>query len=192
VGLGVGSVLSYAEPGQRWTVYEIDPKVAAIAANPRYFTYLAEAKAPFAVVLGDARRSLSRTEERYSLILLDAYSSDAVPIHLLTREAFEVYLSRLEEGGLIAAHISNKHLDLGPVAFGISEALGLVCREQNVTVSPSAEAEGKRPSHWVILARRREDLGALGEDPRWSEASPGKRVIWTDDFSSLWSIWRGE
>jgi hypothetical protein len=190
VGLGVGSLMAYAQPSQRWTFYEIDPLVVKIARDPRNFTYLADAKAPHAVVLGDARRSLSAEAGRFSLIVLDAYSSDAVPIHLLTREAVEIYLGRLEDGGILALHISNRHLDLGPVVAGIAGALGLVCLEQNAAVSPSAAARGEASSRWAILARRREDLGAIGEDRRWI-APAGKRVLWTDDASSLIEVWSG-
>ena len=188
VGLGVGTTIAYAQPAQRWTFYEIDPTVVKIAEDPRWFTYLEAAKAPYSVVLGDARRSLSAATARYSLIVLDAYSSDAVPIHLLTREAVEMYLAHLEEGGLIALHISNLHLDLGRVVAGIADALGLVCVKQNAGVSRSEEAAGKRSSQWAILARRREDLGVLADDERWQPPT-GPRVLWTDDAASLIQVW---
>src|SRR5262249_40576954 len=132
--------------------------------------------------------SLSATKDRYALIVLDAYSSDAVPVHLITREAVEVYLDHLEEGGLLAAHISNRHLDLGPVVAAVADALGLVCVDQNAAPSASAATRGASSSHWSILARRREDLGALAADPRWRPPGP-KRVLWTDDAQSLVGVW---
>jgi hypothetical protein len=188
VGLGVGSLMAYAQPGQRWTFYEIDGAVATIAEDPRLFTFLSSARAPHEVVLGDARRSLSASTDRYALIALDAYISDAVPVHLLTREAAEMYLAHLDHGGLIALHISNRHLDLGPVVAALADALGLVCLDQNATPSPSAAARGASPSHWAILARRREDLGALADDPRWHPPGP-RRVLWTDDAASIMDVW---
>ncbi len=183
VGLGVGTLMAYAQPAQRWTFYEIDPLVAKIAQDPRWFSYLADARAPYDVVLGDARRSLSAATDRYDLIVLDAYSSDAVPIHLLTREAALMYLARLADGGLLALHVSNLHLDLARVVAGLAGALGLVCVEQNAAVSLSEEARGNRSSHWALLARRREDLGTLAGDPRWT-APAGRKVVWTDDAAS--------
>ena len=116
VGLGVGSLASYAGPAQRWTFYEIDPAVERIARNPDYFTYLEECGTRCSVTIGDARLSLVRARpQQYGLIILDAFSSDAIPIHLLTREAMSLYLSRLAPGGVIAMHISNLHLSLSPV-----------------------------------------------------------------------------
>ncbi len=188
VGLGVGSLMAYAQPDQRWTFYEIDPRMVEIARDDRLFTFLSHARAPYDVVLGDARRSLSATTARYALIVLDAYSSDAVPLHLLTREAVAVYLSRLEERGLIALHVSNRHLDLAPVVAAIADALGLVCLDQNAAVSPSASARGHSSSHWSLLARRREDLGVLADDPHWHPPGPA-RVLWTDDEASLVQVW---
>ena len=116
VGLGVGSLASYAGPAQRWTFYEIDPAVERIARDPSYFTYLEDCGARCQVMIGDARLSLARARpQQFGLIILDAFSSDAIPIHLLTREAMELYLSRLAPGGVIALHISNLHLSLSPV-----------------------------------------------------------------------------
>jgi hypothetical protein len=123
------------------------------------------------------------------LIILDAYGSDAPPIHLLTREAFAAYLARLDEGGIIAAHISNRNLDLLPVVAGLADALGLVCVHQNAAVTPAAAAAGKSSSHWALLARRREDLGRLADDPRWIAPPQGKRALWTDDYASLLQVW---
>ncbi|MFO0759871.1 MAG: fused MFS/spermidine synthase [Byssovorax sp.] len=191
VGLGVGTLSAYARPGERWTFFEIDPKIAEIAQDPRYFTFLAEAKAPPSIVLGDARRSLSLTTDRYDLLVLDAYSSDAVPVHLLTAEAFDLFLARLAPAGVLAIHVSNQHFDLARVVAAHAESRGLVCLEQRTLAPPEARAEGKMSTHWVILARGREDLGALAEDPRWSPVGPGERPLFTDDSASLLSVWIG-
>ncbi|HLY37974.1 MAG TPA: fused MFS/spermidine synthase, partial [Candidatus Binatia bacterium] len=106
VGLGAGSVACYAEPGQRWDFYEIDPTVTHIARDPRYFTYLADCAPDATITLGDARLSLARATATYDLVILDAYSSDAIPVHLLTREAIALYLAHLRPGGILAFHIS--------------------------------------------------------------------------------------
>src|SRR5262249_53720452 len=107
-----------------------------------------------------------------------------------TREALSLYLSRLDDGGIIAAHISNQHIDLGPVVAGICDALGLVCIEQNFGPNIPSMAQGKLSSRWAILARRRADVGMRDVDPRWTLPGQGKNVLWTDDFSSLWPLWR--
>ncbi len=118
IGLGAGTLACYAEPGQRWTFYEIDPAVERVARRPDYFTFLEDCRASsLEVILGDARLRLRDAPEHgYALIVLDAFSSDAIPSHLLTREARELYQRKLATGGMIAFHISNSFLDLAPVA----------------------------------------------------------------------------
>src|SRR5215218_2512671 len=116
VGLGVGALAAYAAPADTWTFFEIDPEVERIARDPRFFKYLARAAVPCSVVIGDGRISMTLDAEgRYDVIVIDAFTSDAIPVHLLTREALALYLSRLRAGGLVAFHISNRHLDLTPV-----------------------------------------------------------------------------
>ncbi len=117
VGLGAAALACYADPAQGWTFYEIDPAVARVARDPRFFTYLADSRAgSLAVVLGDARLRLRDAPGHgFGLIVLDAFSSDAVPFHLLTREALRLYRRKLAAGGLIAYHITNRYLDLDPV-----------------------------------------------------------------------------
>lgn len=190
VGLGVGSLAAYGRPDQRWTFYEIDPDIEALARDARLFTFLRDARAPFRVVIGDARVSLSRTDARYGLIVLDAYSSDAIPLHLLTREAMELYRERLEEGGLIALHISNRHMDLEPVVARLAKSLGMVARIWlDSEISPVQAAEGKFTSEWVLLARTEADLGKLVEDPRWRALRGAERApLWTDDYASIASV----
>jgi hypothetical protein len=189
VGLGAGSLASYGRAGQRWTFYEIDPAVARIARDPRYFTFLAESAAPFDVVLGDARRSLTLAPaHRYDLIVLDAFSSDAIPVHLITREAIDLYLAKLAEGGLLAFHVSNRHLRLLPVLARVADAEGLVHRARGDAPTEEESLGGKLSSLWVVMARRTADLGPLAGDPRWTETEPAvtrATALWTDDFSNV-------
>ncbi|HXY39667.1 MAG TPA: fused MFS/spermidine synthase, partial [Vicinamibacteria bacterium] len=123
VGLGVGGLAGYARPGQRFTFFEIDPAVERLAREARWFSYLADCGDHCSVVTGDGRLSLGREPERaYDLLVLDAFSSDAIPVHLLTREAFTLYRSRLAEGGALLVHLSNRHLDLAPVLGRLADA----------------------------------------------------------------------
>jgi hypothetical protein len=188
IGLGVGTLSAYARPGQEWTFYEIDPAVERIARDERHFTYLAMCGDQCRVVLGDARLSLAaRPDARYQLIVLDAFSSDAIPVHLLTQEAMTVYLSRLAAHGVLAFHISNRHLTLSAVVARLSAHHGLTAREfRDEPVAGQPWAGDKAQSNWIMLARSPEDLGALTRDSRWT----APRIVagtnlWTDDFSNV-------
>src|SRR6185295_7453308 len=126
-GLGTGGLTAYARPGQRWTYYEIDPTVLRIASNPAWFSYLARSAAPPRVTLGDARLNLARDTSHYDLLILDAYTSDAMPVHLLTREAFRIYREHLTPHGVLVAHISNRYFDLIPTLGALAADADLVC-----------------------------------------------------------------
>ena len=130
VGLGAGTLAAYARPDQRWTFYEIDPAIERIARDSRFFTYLRDCPAASAeVVLGDARLRLGEAPARaYRLIILDAFSSDSLPVHLVTREAIRLYRSRLAEGGMLAFNLSNRYLDLDPLMGRQAQDAGLACR----------------------------------------------------------------
>lgn len=186
IGLGVGTLAAYVQPGQEWTFYEIDPEVERIARTSAYFTYLDGCGSQCRVVLGDARLSLARDgASRYDLIVLDAFSSDSIPVHLLTREALSLYVSRLAPGGALAFHISNAHLSLGPIVARLAADHGLVAINQ-LERGTAGWPEGKNASHWSILARSGADLGALNQDPRWTPLVATASVpLWTDDFSNL-------
>jgi hypothetical protein len=189
LGLGAGTLACYARPGQRWTFYEIDPAVAKLASGPDYFTYLADAPAPVDIVLGDARLSLARSAPQpYNLIVVDVFSSDAIPVHLLTREALRVYLDHLAPGGLILVHVSNLYLDLRPVVGAIAGDAGLTAYANSHDVGSTAAAEGVLPSEWVVLARDLSDLGNLATDPQWSAVPAGGSRVWTDQHASLVSV----
>jgi hypothetical protein len=191
VGLGAGTLACYARPGQLWSFYEIDAAVIRIAQDPRYFTYLSDGQARGASIgieLGDARLRLRDAPSNgYELIVLDAFSSDAVPVHLLSREAIQLYRSKLAEGGVLAFNLSNRYLDLEPVIGQQAADSGMVCRIC-YDVYPTAEEKraGKQGSIWAIMAVNESDLGHLGTDPRWQapRIRPGARV-WTDDYSDL-------
>jgi spermidine synthase len=186
VGLGAGALASYRTPAQRWTFYEIDPEVERIARTPGYFTYLSACGAQCRVVLGDARLSLMEAQpQQYGLIVLDAFSSDAIPTHLLTAEALSLYLSRLRPNGALAFHITNRHLSLAPVLARLAESFGLAARTE-YQVTGTAE---QLPSEWMVMARQPDDLGSLTSDPRWRTPSfPPSTPLWTDDFSNILSV----
>jgi hypothetical protein len=189
VGLGAGSLAAYAAPGQSWTFFEIDPAVARIARNPAFFTYLEDCGSRCEIVLGDARLSLARSSApAYDLLLLDAFSSDAIPVHLLTREALQTYLTRLAPNGVLAFHISNRHLHLRPVLAGLAASLRLASLVQLDRRSAREVADGHAPSEWFLMSRDAADFGALSADSRWQRplAAPDARV-WTDDFADVFS-----
>ena len=192
VGLGVGSLASYAGPAQRWTIYEIDPAVEEVARNAAFFTYLQDCGTRCEVVIGDARVSLGRARpQQFGVLILDAFSSDAIPIHLLTREALSLYLSRLAPNGIIALHISNLHLSLSPVLGRLAEDQGLIALWQREPATAGSLADGKFPSEWMVIARSRADLGALVNDARWKPPVVAAGTpLWTDDFSNILSVLR--
>jgi hypothetical protein len=187
VGLGAGTLACQAQPGERFTFYEIDPLVLRTAADPALFSYLRDCPGSRDVVLGDARVALShRADARYGLIVLDAFSSDAVPVHLLTRQAVELYRARLEPGGLIAFNITNRYLDLEPVLGRVAAALGASCVSRlDSNDDGAAFGPGKSGSHWLALAGTPTELGSLGTDPRWQPCRVSSGRVWTDDYANL-------
>jgi SAM-dependent methyltransferase len=193
VGLGTGTLSCYARPGQRWTYFEIDPTVLKLASDERFFTFLRDAVAPPRIVLGDARLSLAAEPDRqFDLLILDAYSSDAIPVHLVTREALALYLRKLAPGGHLAFHISNTHLDLEPVLADLARDAHVAClTREDLLIAKQEFASGKAASVWVVMARNADELVKLMQDPRWRPSHGHDRpVVWTDDYSSLLSILR--
>jgi hypothetical protein len=186
VGLGAGSLLAYAEPGQRWTIFEIDPVVQRIAEGGRYFTFVSEARkrgVEIQVILGDARLTLGSAPQSFDLLVLDAFSSGAIPVHLLTREAFALYEDSLARDGVLALHISNRHLDLAILVRAMAKDRGL---DAVIEDGPPGEAQ-ETGSRWAFLSRSGESLRARGFPPEGADPSPDFRV-WTDDRSDLWSL----
>jgi spermidine synthase len=200
IGLGTGTMTAFARRGDTMTVYEIDARVRDIAFDPRYFTFAADARKRGATIrleMGDARLRLDavrreRPGETYDLIVVDAFSSDAIPVHLLTREALRLYFDVLKPDGVLALHISNRYLRLEPVVAGLAEDAGLGGRL--LIDDPFAgESEGGIESTWAVLARTPAALGALTSDVHWTatplEVDP--RVgVWTDDFHSLLAVFK--
>jgi hypothetical protein len=191
IGLGVGSVAAFAEPGQYWAFYEIDPAIVQIACNSALFQFLQTSKVTPEIVLGDARLRLQDAPDgHYDVLILDAFSSDAVPVHLLTREALALYLAKLKPHGVILFHISNRYLDLKPVLAALAKDAGLVSRYfDDFTVDPAHV--GKDPSQWVLMVRTEDDLGPLKGSARWfalDEVQPVR--VWTDDYSNILSVVR--
>ena len=186
VGLGAGTMACLSEPGENWTFFEIDPTVVRIARNPDLFSYLRDCKGNFEVQVGDGRLLLEgQPQRRYGLIALDAFSSDAIPIHLLTREAIEMYVGKLRPGGVLAFHVSNKYLALEPVLGNVARAAGLECYGQD-DKAESRRWLGKYPSHWVTMAPARTDLGRVPSDNRWHPcASDAGARAWTDDYANV-------
>ena len=190
IGLGAGSIAAYGRAGDRYTFYEIDPAVARIASNPRWFTYLTDSRADVRIAIGDGRIELARARDGvYDLIVLDAFTSDAIPVHLLTREAVELYFRKLAPNGLVVLHITNNPLDLEPVVSGVAHSLGLAGVSRDHRVSAEERARGVNRSHWVALARDDSDLSALAGDPRWHAlAADADQPVWTDGFSNILSV----
>jgi len=197
VGLGAGTMACYLQPGQTLTYYEIDPDVASLAGDPRYFSFLRQCAPESEIVLGDARLKLRDAPDgHYGLIVLDAFSGDSIPMHLITREALALYLRKLAPHGIIAFHISNIYMDLGPTLETLARDAHLASLIENDVDVPQAQIDaGKFPSIWVVMARDQADLTLLHSEhdaaATWVPipAHPASR-LWTDDYSNLLSAIR--
>jgi len=196
IGLGAGCMASYIQPGHEWTFYEIDPAVIRIATDSRFFTFLNGCtRGAWRIVEGDARLRLQEAPDgSFGMIILDAFSSDAIPMHLLTRESVTLYRRKLAPGGMLAFHISNRYLALEPVAAALAADAGwaaLSWHDQYVT--PEAQAAGRDPSHWAVLAQNRETLATLARRANWQPAAGAEEApLWTDNYSNILSVfdWR--
>jgi hypothetical protein len=185
-GLGAGTLACYKHDNEQWTFFEIDPAVVRIARDPRFFTYISACAPDLPVVLGDARLTLAGSAQQYDLIILDVFSSDAIPVHLLTREALSGYLARLESGGAILIHITNKYMELASVVAAMAAAEGLVIYHKQDERPAAVPFDYKANVSLAALARRRGDLGDLPDRPGWHELKPVAGVsAWTDDYSNI-------
>ena len=207
IGLGVGTMACYRRPIDDLTYYEIDASILSVAQDSRYFHYLDECAPDSQTVLGDARLSLAREpDKRFDLLIMDAFSSDSVPVHLITREAIDLYFRKLDNDGLLLIHISNRYVDLEPVLADLSQDAQLTGRIQIFSpakIDPTAEIEiieaatreylskFQYPSVWVLLAENEEALGKIATDQRWRplETKPGVS-LWTDDYSNIIKVLR--
>jgi hypothetical protein len=187
VGLGVGSLATYSRPGQTFRFFEIDPKVVDIARDSGHFTFLRDAAGSVEMRLGDARLTLAdEPDGAFDLLVLDAFSSDAIPMHLLTVEALELYRSKLASGGVLAFHISNRYLELGPVLAAAARETGMTMLLQEDVATDDELALGKTSSSWAVLAPHADSLEPLRKTARWEEMRARSDVrAWTDDYSNL-------
>jgi hypothetical protein len=193
LGLGVGMMAAYAEEGDTVRFYEINPAVVEYAeGRDGYFTFLADTPADVSVVLDDARLALERelaegNAQNFDILVLDTFSSDAIPTHLITKEAFGIYLQHLAPDGILAVHISNRHIDLRPVLLGLAQELGLSA----VVVDTSGnDAFDSIPSRYVMLSMNPTSLKipALQQRSIPLDDSTGTVRLWTDDYSNLFQI----
>jgi hypothetical protein len=191
VGLGAGSLACYAQAGEIWRYYEIDPAVARIATDPSLFDFLARCLPRADIVIGDARLTLANEPaERFGYLVIDAFSSDSIPVHLMTAEALRLFVDKLDHDGLLALHVSNRHLDLVPA---LASTIGLV---SGVTAALVDDERGggldATPSRVVFIARNATALSPVLQLPQARPLAPGTARAWTDDYSDVLSaLWRG-
>jgi hypothetical protein len=192
VGLGAGALACYAKDRQHWTLYEIDPLVVAVASNLAYFSYLSQCAPNASMRVGDARLSLEKEpDQHFDLLIMDAFSSDSVPTHLLTKEALELYFKKLKPGGILAFHMTNRHLSLKKVLSINAEALHLAALIQEF--KPPQDIPLVVATDWVVMAKHAEileplrlsRLGNWQKMPLYFDMKP-----WTDDFTNIVSIWK--
>jgi SAM-dependent methyltransferase len=189
VGLGSGTVAAWARTGDALTFYEIDPLVIRVASDPAYFTWLSDAAVPARIVVGDARLSLA-TEPRatYDLLVLDAFSSDAIPAHLLTTEAIADNARVLRPGGVLAIHVSNRYYDLGPAVASAAEAAGLTVLERVYEPTEADKPLNATHSRWLIATSDPADVPGLVA-AGWYPVRAGVLPL-TDDHPDLLRLLR--
>ncbi len=190
VGLGAGALCCYAGQNQRWTFYEIDPAVEYIACKSDLFTFYRDCPAEKSVILGDARLSLQHSDQRFGILVVDAFNSDAIPVHLLTREALKVYLDHLDDDGILIFNISNRYLDLQTVIADLArnrtEGPPLICYYQDDRdLDDLDKQEGKASSQWMILARNAAAFKGLVGNTLWHTAPGREGTAWSDDYTNL-------
>ena len=191
LGLGAGTIVCYRRPGQSWTYFEIDPVVERIARDTRYFRYLSECGGDTKVVLGDGRLSLEKvTDGHFDLLIMDAFSSDSVPIHLITREALALYMRTLKTDGVLVFNISNRNMDFSRVLGNLAQDAGLVGRFQHyVSGDLDYRKTYKVDSIWVVIARDNVSLAPFDGDDRWRPLPTDPDAgLWSDDFSNILGV----
>ena len=187
VGLGTGTLACHSKGNEHWTFFEIDPEVIRIARDPRRFEFLSRCAPESPVIAGDARLTLEASADRYDLIVLDAFSSDTIPVHLLTREAVAGYLSKLSPHGVLLLHISNRHLDLTPVVAKVAQSLGLAAFVREDRSAGDLLTTLKADARLVVLARDAADAGSVAGN--WAPLRPDQSsALWTDDYSNILGI----
>lgn len=185
IGLGIGTVATYGRAGDSYTFYEINPLVEKVAEQQ--FMFLRDSRAKIKIVLGDARLSLERDQpQNYDVLIVDAFSGDSIPVHLLTRQAFQLYLRNLKPEGILGVHVSNQYLNLEAVVAAAASALG---KEAVIVNHEVAANQGVYPSTWILLGSRNGFLAqsAIEHAGEVLPATPASR-LWTDNYSSLWRV----
>jgi len=185
IGLGSGTLTCASEPGESWKFFEIDQSMVDTASDPKYFTYIKNCEPGLKPVIGDARLTFAREPDGiYDMIIVDAYSSDAIPIHLATREAMKIYKDKLAPQGVVVMHVSNRHLELESVVVGIADA--------NELKSWVYDEDSGRDSEYifatdvVVSARAEADVGRLASSDKWEQTDPTwNQRVWTDDYSNV-------
>jgi spermidine synthase len=196
IGLGSAALACASQPGESWRFFEIDQSVVDIARDPNRFSFIQKCQPNLQPVMGDARLMFAKEPDGiYDLIVLDAYSSDAIPIHLATREAMNIYKNKLAPHGVIVVHVSNRHLELASVIVGIANANHL--KSWIFSNDPNRNAEYIFANQVVIAARDEADVGDVARSSMWTPATPDEHQrIWTDDYSNVvgavWRRWRGD
>jgi hypothetical protein len=194
VGLGVGTLAAYGNPGDYFRFYEINPEVIHIARDARYFTFLTDCRAQLDVIEGDARLSMERElnhgqPQGFNLLAIDAFSGDAIPVHLLTEEAFRIYLKHMERDGIIAVHVTNAHFDLQPVLKRVAERFNLGSR----LLHTDGDGMTTTYSDWVLLSRDPTVIDSLPSSTPGTMFPPALKpdlALWTDDYSNLLFVLR--
>jgi hypothetical protein len=194
VGLGTGSISCLTQPGDSLDFYEIDRSIVHISRDENYFTFVANCAPKASVIMGDARLTLANAPDgRYDIIVVDAFSSDAIPIHLMTREAMAIYLQKSAKTGLIVMHVSNRHLELTSVVAGVAAANGAVTREyfagdedQEDRKQEYSDSAYQFSSVVAVVGRTDADFGELAKRKSWAVAEPDPgQWVWTDDYSNI-------
>jgi SAM-dependent methyltransferase len=190
VGLGTGTLACYRQPGQEWRFFEIDPVMVRIATESGYFTFLSSCAPGAEIIVGDARLTLAQQPPgRFDLLAVDAFSSDSVPMHLLTREAFAVYGRALQPDGVLAVHISNRYMDLKPVIAAAAHEGGWEAVLLSYSIRGVDKRENATPSVWVIMSRNSASVDRVvltGPPALWEQLEPRRGfAAWTDDYATI-------
>jgi hypothetical protein len=191
IGLGSGTLTCASEPGETWKFFEIDQSMVDTARDPKYFSYIKNCEPDLKPVIGDARLTFAREPDGiYDLIIVDAYSSDAIPIHLATEEAMEIYKDKLAPQGAVVMHVSNRHLELSSVVVGIADANDLKSWVYNQ--STDRDSEYIFSTSVVVSAREEADVGKLASSEQWAlTGANANQRVWTDDYSNVFgAVWR--
>ena len=197
MGLGVGTLAAYGQSGDHYTFYEINPAVVKLAKNEKWFTYLADSEAKWEIVLGDGRLMMERqvlegSAHQFDVLVLDAFTGDAVPVHTLTCEAFEIYLRLLKPQGVIAVNITNRHLDLRPVIQGVAKHFNLktltIVSKGTFGILTAPEERITAPAQWVLVSADEQFLSQEALQQAAAKGEETRSFTWTDDFSNLFRV----